>query len=142
MSLGIEVSGKKMSVIIPRGTIIPAKLTQIYTTLEDYQIAVTLRVFEGENSYTRDNKRLGEFDLNGIEVALKHVPKIQVTFDIDNNNMLSVTAIDSKTGRSKSVTIKRDNGELDVEKIIQENLKNADKDKAVKDKYEARLLLE
>jgi molecular chaperone DnaK (HSP70) len=142
MSLGIEVSGKKMSVIIPRGTIIPAKLTQIYTTLEDYQIAVTLRVFEGENSYTRDNKRLGEFDLNGIEVALKHVPKIHVTFDIDNNNMLSVTAIDSKTGRSKSVTIKRDNGELDVEKIIQENLKNADKDKAVKDKYEARLLLE
>ena len=94
MSLGVEVSGKRMSVIIPSGTIIPAKLTQVYTTLEDYQIAVTVRVFEGESPHTIHNKRLGEFDLTGIEVALKHVPQIHVTFDIDNNNMLSVTAID------------------------------------------------
>lgn len=94
MSLGVEVSGRKMSVIIPSGTIIPAKLTQIYTTLEDYQIAVTVRVFEGESRFTNDNKKLGEFDLTGIEVALKNIPQIHVTFDIDNNNMLSVTAID------------------------------------------------
>ena len=118
MSLGVEVIGKKMSVIIPRGTIIPAKLTQMYTTMEDYQVAVTVKVFEGESPYTRDNKRLGEFDLTGIEVALKYVPQIYVTFDIDNSNMLSVTALDQKTGKTKSVTIQRDNGDLDVDKII------------------------
>jgi molecular chaperone DnaK (HSP70) len=104
-----------MSIIIPKGTEIPAKKTKTYYTVSDYQTKMGLDIYEGEDNLIKNNKNLGKFSISGLYKALKSVVSVEVTLEIDNSNMLSVTAIDKYTGNTVSVQIKRDIDELDVE---------------------------
>jgi len=118
-----------MTKIITRGTVIPAKKSQTFTTYQDQQSTVTISVYEGERAMVKDNHMLGKFDLNGIPPAPRGVPQIEVTFEIDENSILSVSAKDSGTGKSKSITITNDKGRLskeDIERMIQEAEQFAD----------------
>lgn len=108
LSLGIEVAGGVMSNIIPRGTVIPTKKTQTYTTHQDYQTKVNTKIFEGERPLTKDNHLLGEFMVEGIPSAPKGVPKLEVTFTIDENSILTVTAIERAGGKKGGITISND----------------------------------
>jgi len=129
LTLGIETVGGVMTKIITRGTVIPAKKSQTFTTYQDQQSTVTISVYEGERAMVKDNHMLGKFDLNGIPPAPRGVPQIEVTFEIDENSILSVSAKDSGTGKSKSITITNDKGRLskeDIERMIQEAEQFAD----------------
>lgn len=111
LSLGVQMKGGVMSTIIPRATVIPAKKSQIYSTSQDYQTKVTTSVYEGERTLTKDNHALGKFDMS-IPAAPKGVPQIEVTFEIDENSLLTVTAVDKGTNRKEQVTITNDMGRL------------------------------
>jgi len=129
LTLGIETVGGVMTKIITRGTVIPAKKSQTFTTYQDQQTTVTISVYEGERAMVKDNHMLGKFDLNGIPPAPRGVPQIEVTFEIDENSILSVSAKDSGTGKSESITITNDKGRLskeDIERMIQEAEQFAD----------------
>jgi len=105
LSLGVETEGKHMSTIIPRNTSIPCKRTESYTTTEDFQTSIEIRIFEGERVCTDQNHLLGQFDINGVERAKKGVPQVEVTFSLDSNGILSVTAKDRTTGATADCTI-------------------------------------
>jgi heat shock protein 1/8 len=117
LSLGIETSGGVMATVIPRNSTIPAKKSQQFSTCYDNQTTVNIKVFEGERSFTKDNNLLGQFDLSGIEPSPSGVPEIDVTFDIDANCILTVSAVDNKSGKFKQITVSNDKSRLSKKEI-------------------------
>lgn len=140
LSLGIETMGGVMTKLIEKNTTIPSKKSQIFSTAEDNQPAVTIVVAQGEREFVRDNKMLGTFNLDGITPARRGIPQIEVTFDIDANGILSVSATDKATGKEQAITIKDSSGLSDeeVEKMIKDAEENAEKDKAQRELVDAR----
>lgn len=140
LSLGIETLGGVFTRLIDRNTTIPAKKSQIFSTAEDNQGAVTLRVFQGEREMAADNKMLGQFDLVGIPPAPRGVPQVEVTFDIDANGIVVVSAKDKGTGKEQQIRIQASGGlsDDDIEKMVKDAEANADADKQRKEAVEAK----
>ena len=140
LSLGIETLGGIMTKMIDRNTTIPTKKSQTYSTAEDNQQAVTIRVFQGEREMAQDNKMLGQFDLVGIPPAPRGVPQIEVTFDIDANGIVNVSAKDKGTGKEQQIRIQASGGlsDSDIDQMVQDAEKFADEDKKRRESAEAR----
>jgi molecular chaperone DnaK len=140
LSLGIETMGGVMSKLITKNTTIPTKATQIFSTADDNQPAVTIKVHQGERDIAQYNKLLGEFNLEGIDAAPRGTPQIEVTFDVDANGILKVSAKDKKTGKENNITIKANSGLTDdeVQRMVEEAEANAETDKKQKDLIDAR----
>lgn len=140
LSLGIETMGGVMTKLIQKNTTIPTKQSQMFSTAENNQSAVTIIVAQGEREFARDNKILGQFNLDGIPPAPRGIPQIEVSFDVDANGILNVSAVDKATGKAQNITIKDSGGLSDeeIERMVQDAQANAEKDKAARELVEKK----
>ena len=140
LSLGIETLGGVATKVIEKGTTIPTKKSKVFSTAEDNQPAVTIHVVQGEREFARNNKSLGQFELSGIPPAPRGIPQIEVTFDIDANGILNVSAKDKTTGKEQSITITGSSGlsEEEIQKMVQQAEANKEADKKRKELIETK----